>query len=90
MKLFALGKKHEGEAFARNAIISAGNCIRGDNSADGWYFKIEFPFKKVKDYLDATTFKDTNGPCRYVIVFRYRPKAASKYFSIKAWVPVNE
>jgi hypothetical protein len=90
MKLFSVTKKHEGEAFIRNTIVSMGACIGGNGNPDGWYIKLELPFKKNKQYLDTHTFKDTSGPCRYAMVFRYRPKSAAKYFSIKTWIPINE
>lgn len=88
MKLFGVEPRFEGQAFTRDAILVAGRSIRGNGTDDGWYIKFEFPFKRLKQYVDPTTFEMTSGLCRYVSVLRVR--ADRRFFTINMWTPINE
>ena len=88
MRLFGLEPRFEGQPFTRDYIVSVGRSITRHGEADGWYIKFELPFKKLKQYIDPTTFEMTSGPCRYVAVLRVRED--KRFFIINMWTPINE
>jgi hypothetical protein len=73
MKLFKKHTKIEGETFATDVFLSFGKCFV-NNEYDGWYVKLESPFKRMKDYVDPATFLPAHGPCRYKALIKYRTK----------------
>lgn len=86
MKLLSISSKSEGQSFPRDALLSVGRCT-SCGAVDGWYIKLELPFKKLKQYTDPTTFEMTSGLCRYVSVLRVR--ADKRFFTINMWTPIN-
>lgn len=88
MRLFSIEPRFEGQSFTRDFILAGGQSIRGNGEADGWYIKFELPFKKLKDYINPTTFEMTLGMCRYVVLLRVR--ADRRFFIINMWTPTNE
>lgn len=65
--------------------------IEGTYKKDGWYVKIEIPFTRNLLHINPNTFDHEEGPCRYVILFRYRVanvhRKSIKHF-IRGWFPI--
>jgi len=93
LKLFKNHDKLEYELYYYNSFISFGNNYRESSFEviveDGSYVRLELPFTFKRTYIDSYTFKEKNGKCRPVWLFRKRmvgdKVVRSKQF---VWLPV--
>ena len=87
MQLFLKQTKNEDESYPRGSFLSFGKCYMG-KEYDGWYIKIETPFKQTKDHIDPRYFLEKQVICQYMMVVRHRPKYPWTFFKTGVWVPV--
>ena len=65
--------------------LSEWEKVEGTNKKDGWYVKIEIPFTRNMLHLNPDSFDHEERPCRYVLLFRYRPASKRRPNSIRYW-----
>ena len=87
MKLFKKQIKQDGESYPRGAFLSFGKCYLSEEY-DGWYIKIETPFKRNMNYIGPSDFLEKYGRCQFMTAIRWRPKYPRTPFIVKMWVPV--
>jgi len=53
---------------------------------DGWYVRIELPFKSIQHYTDHNGFHEKEGPCRKVFLIQKR-FGIKKILKLSCWFP---
>lgn len=88
MKLFKIETHIDGDHYASNTFLSIGKNIKFNMEPWGWYIRLELPFTKIVDYVDAHNFIKKFGPCRKVFLIRRVP-GIKKLIKVNAWNPIS-
>jgi hypothetical protein len=88
MKLFKMVQHIEGDKYLDNILLSIGKSYYFNMEPDGWYIRIEMPFTKVTEYVDATDYSKKIGPCKRVYLIRSRP-GIERLLKVAVWKPVS-
>lgn len=53
---------------------------------NGWYIRIELPFKSIQHYIDHHRFYEKQGPCRKVFLIQ-KIFGIKKIIKVSVWFP---
>jgi len=87
MKLFKIATHIEGENYIDNVLLSVGKSFYFNNEPNGWYIRLELPFTKTVDYVDAQDFLNKTGPCRKIYLWFKRP-GIKRVLKANVWKPM--
>jgi hypothetical protein len=88
MKIFKIETHIDGDTYTSNTLLSIGKNIKFNMEPWGWYIRLESPFTKTVNYVDAHDFIKKEGPCRKVFLIRRVP-GIKKLIKVNAWMPIS-